>query len=217
LTAEENLRFWGKLHGLNGSELETRVNEMLVRTGLEQRRKDKVDTFSGGMKRRLNFGCGILHHPHIILLDEPTVGVDPQSRNHLFELVETLIAEGKTVLYSTHYMEEAERLCSQIAIIDHGTVLAVGSREELLKQRNLPTRLFIRFHTPQEAVAAKTGVLQNYGTNEVVEVDLIITLTKPLPEAVAALSEIPYESLQIHRPTLETLFLDLTGRMLREE
>ena len=217
LTGEENLRFWGKLYGVTGTDLNERVNEMLARIGLEQRRHDRVETYSGGMKRRLNFGCGILHRPQVVLLDEPTVGVDPQSRNHLFELVEGLIHDGITVLYSTHYMEEAERLCSRIAVIDHGKVLAVGTRDELLVQRNLPTKLTIRFHSPQAAETAKVSSLQNFGNTETIDADLHITLAKPLPETIAALSDIPYESLQIYRPTLETLFLDLTGRTLREE
>jgi ABC-2 type transport system ATP-binding protein len=131
LPAIDNLRYWGRAYGLRGNSLESRVKEVLVTIGLGDRAKDLPKNFSGGMKRRLNFGCGIVHRPPVMLLDEPTVGVDPQSRERLFELVETERANGTCIVYTTHYMEEAERLCDAVAIIDHGNLIAQGSVAEL--------------------------------------------------------------------------------------
>jgi len=137
LTAEENLSIFGRLHGVHGSALRTRVDECLARVQLAERRRDAVKTFSGGMQRRLNLAASLLHRPKLLLCDEPTVGVDPQSRNAIFDLLEELNRDGLTVIYSTHYMEEATRLCSRIGIIDHGRILALGSLDDLLAQ--LPT------------------------------------------------------------------------------
>ncbi len=131
LPAVENLRYWGKAYGLRGAELDSRVNDVLDTIGLQDRAKDLPKEFSGGMKRRLNFGCGIVHRPPVILLDEPTVGVDPQSRARLFDMVEAERDAGACVLYTTHYMEEAERLCDSLAIMDHGKVIAKGTVKEL--------------------------------------------------------------------------------------
>ena len=132
LSAEENLRLFGKLYGLAGHELRARVDDGLHAAQLFERRQDKVQTYSGGMKRRINVVASILHRPALLLCDEPTVGVDPQSRNAIFEFLQRLNADGMTIVYSTHYMEEATRLCSRIAIIDHGRLLALGTLDELL-------------------------------------------------------------------------------------
>jgi ABC-2 type transport system ATP-binding protein len=134
LTARENLRFFGSLYGLWGKRLAERVAESLALAGLEDRADDRADTFSAGMKRRLNLAIGVVHDPEILLLDEPTVGVDPESRNHLFEMVLSLKQRGKTIVYTTRDMEEAERLCDRIAIVDRGRLLALGTREELLQK-----------------------------------------------------------------------------------
>jgi ABC-2 type transport system ATP-binding protein len=134
LTAEENLRLFGRLYRLRGAVLRERVEEGLVAAQLQERRRDKVQTYSGGMRRRLNIVAAILHRPSLLLCDEPTVGVDPQSRNAIFEFVQKLNADGMTIVYSTHYMEEATRLCSRIGIIDHGKLLALGTLDELLLQ-----------------------------------------------------------------------------------
>ena len=133
LTARENLVFFAKLYGLRGKEMTARVDEVLEIIGLGDRAKDLSKEFSGGMKRRLNIGVGLLHRPALLILDEPTVGVDPQSRNSILEAVEALSGEGMAVLYTTHYMEEAERLCDRIAIIDSGRLQAEGTREELIR------------------------------------------------------------------------------------
>ena len=131
LTAAENLRFWGKMYGLGGKQLSEAVEYGLKMAGLEDRAKNRVETFSGGMKRRINIAAGILHRPRVLLMDEPTVGIDPQSRNHILETVRELNREGMTVLYTSHYMEEVEALCDQIAIVDHGKVIATGTLDEL--------------------------------------------------------------------------------------
>ena len=131
LTAAENLRFWGKMYGLSGKGLAEAVEYGLKMAGLEDRAKDRVETFSGGMKRRINIAAGILHRPRVLLMDEPTVGIDPQSRNHILDTVRELNREGMTVLYTSHYMEEVEVLCDRVAIVDHGRVIARGTLEEL--------------------------------------------------------------------------------------
>jgi ABC-2 type transport system ATP-binding protein len=133
LSAEENLLFFGRLNGVSGDELHARADELLARVSLSPRRGDRVRTFSGGMRRRLNLACSLMHRPRLLLLDEPTVGVDPQSRESLFDTVKRLAAEGTTIVYTTHYMEEAERLCDRIAILDTGRIIALGTQAELLE------------------------------------------------------------------------------------
>lgn len=135
MTAAENMRFFGEIYGVAGNILETRITELLALVGLDERRDDKVNEYSGGMKRRLNLAVSVIHRPRFLMLDEPTVGVDPQSREALFELTERLRDDGMAILYTTHYMEEAERLCDRIAIMDEGQIVAQGTLEELLTLR----------------------------------------------------------------------------------
>ena len=151
LSAEENLRLFGKLYGLAGQELRARVDHGLHAAQLFERRQDKVQTYSGGMKRRINVVASILHRPALLLCDEPTVGVDPQSRNAIFEFLQRLNADGMTIVYSTHYMEEATRLCSRIAIIDHGRLLALGTLDELLT--HLPFSELVRIARNDQTTA----------------------------------------------------------------
>ncbi|MFZ1792599.1 MAG: ATP-binding cassette domain-containing protein, partial [Anaerolineae bacterium] len=134
LTAQENLNFWGQLYGLSGSQLKTRVSEALEHIGLADKAKQRVSTFSGGMKRRVNIAAGLLHRPRVLFMDEPTVGVDPQSRRAILDMVKNLNKQGMTVLYTTHYMEEAEELSNRIGIMDHGELIAIGTRNELIRQ-----------------------------------------------------------------------------------
>jgi ABC-2 type transport system ATP-binding protein len=217
LSAEQNLRVFGQLYGLGGATLRDRITEGLEAMQLADRRRDLVSTFSGGMQRRLNIVAALLHRPKLLLCDEPTVGVDPQSRNAIFEFLEQLNRDGLTVIYSTHYMEEATRLCSRIGIIDHGRIHALGTLDELLLK--LPFEEEIRF--PQaDSTAALAGQLAAHGTVEKAEDDYRFR-----PQAGTKLSQfyalteslgLPARLFTSQRPTLEALFLHLTGRKLRE-
>ena len=217
LSADQNLRIFGQLYGLRGSLLRERVEEALVAVQLVERRKDQVKNFSGGMQRRLNLAAALLHRPKLLLCDEPTVGVDPQSRNAIFEYLERLNREGLTIIYSTHYMEEATRLCTRIGVIDHGEILAHGTLDELLTQ--LPFEDEIRFPANPEtaALAAQLG-----SNGELVTLD---GTHRFRPRADYRLSTfflqaeslgLPARLFTSQRPTLEALFLHLTGRTIRE-
>ena len=217
LSAEENLRLFGKLYGLAGQELRARVDHGLHAAQLFERRQDKVQTYSGGMKRRINVVASILHRPALLLCDEPTVGVDPQSRNAIFEFLQQLNADGMTIVYSTHYMEEATRLCSRIAIIDHGHLLALGTLDELLT--HLPFSELVRIARNDETTA-QMQALAEYGEITKAEDAYLFKLRDGLrfSEFFAAAEELglPYRYFNIRRPTLEDLFLHLTGKNLRD-
>jgi ABC-2 type transport system ATP-binding protein len=217
LSAEENLRLFGKLYGLAGQELRARVDHGLHAAQLFERRQDKVQTYSGGMKRRINVVASILHRPALLLCDEPTVGVDPQSRNAIFEFLQRLNADGMTIVYSTHYMEEATRLCSRIAIIDHGRMLALGTLDELLT--HLPFSELVRI-ARNDQTTAQMQALTEYGEITKAEDAYLFKLRDGLrfSEFFAAAEELglPYRYFNIRRPTLEDLFLHLTGKNLRD-
>lgn len=217
LNPDQNLRIFGQLYGLRGALLKERVEETLAAVQLVDRRKEQVKNFSGGMQRRLNLAAALLHRPKVLLCDEPTVGIDPQSRNAIFDYLERLNRDGLTVIYSTHYMEEAARLCSRIGVIDHGRILAQGSREELIAQ--LPFEEEIRFpadsatHSLAESLRARGEIVTLDGSHRF----------RPRPDyklsAFYALTEsfgLPGRLFASQRPTLEALFLHLTGRTLRE-
>ena len=217
LSAEENLRLFGKLYGLAGQELRARVDHGLHAAQLFERRQDKVQTYSGGMKRRINVVASILHRPALLLCDEPTVGVDPQSRNAIFEFLQKLNADGMTIVYSTHYMEEATRLCSRIGIIDHGHLLALGTLDELLT--HLPFSELVRI-ARNDQTTAQMQALAEYGEITKAEDAYLFKLRDGLrfSEFFAAAEELglPYRYFNIRRPTLEDLFLHLTGKNLRD-
>jgi ABC-2 type transport system ATP-binding protein len=217
LSGEENLRLFGRLYGLHGSLLRERVEEGLLAAGLQDRRRDEVKTYSGGMRRRLNVVAAILHRPKLLLCDEPTVGVDPQSRNAIFEFVQKLNAEGMTIVYSTHYMEEATRLCSRIGIIDHGKLLALGTLDELLVQ--LPFAQQIRI-ARNEAIAAQLDTLREFGSITASEEAFVLTPREDLRLseffATAERLGLSYRYFTVTRPTLENVFLHLTGKTLRD-
>ncbi len=217
ISAKENMEIFGSFYQIDKKQLRYTIADKLKMVGLFDRKNDKVKTFSGGMKRRLNLAASLLHDPKIILCDEPTVGIDPQSRNAIFDFLESLNDEGKTIIYTTHYMEEAERLCSRIAVIDFGHIISVGSLEELLK--GLEYRQSISFvkntQTEKNINSFNTfgTIIDEHDKFELHPEDGLI-----LSEFFKKVEEsgISYSSINIGRPTLEALFLHLTGRSLRD-
>jgi ABC-2 type transport system ATP-binding protein len=219
LTGRENLEFFGRLYGMHGPALAKRVNEVLEFTALTDRAGDRVATYSGGMRRRLNLGAAVVHRPRILYLDEPTTGVDPQSRNHIFEEVRSLNAAGVTVIYTSHYMEEVEALCPRIAILDQGRVIACDTREYLL--RMLDGTLTVRVGRDAPAVAERLGRLPGVKVQSV-EGDKITLAAADVRavtlQVVAVLRELGVEltGLEPHEPTLENVFLHLTDTKVRD-
>lgn len=209
LTASENLIFIGRLYGLRGARLAERVDYALDLAGLTDRRDDRVGTFSGGMKRRLNLVCALIHDPPTLLLDEPTVGVDPQSRNLIFEQIEKLRGEGKTIVFTTHYMEEAERLCDRVAIMDHGKILALDTVDALIAKHGGRSVIEGELESPPEAGSEFAGQID--GTHFRMESD------RPF-EDIPRLSGagLRFRSMRVDQVDLETVFLNLTGRRLRD-
>lgn len=221
LSATQNLRFWGEAYGLAGTRLRERVETVLEMIGLSDRADEPVARFSGGMKRRLNFGCGIVHEPRVLLLDEPTVGVDPQSRVNLLDRVRDQAANGVCVLYTTHYMEEAESLCDRLAIIDHGKVIAQGTLAEL--RAVMGERDLVRITGEFEPAGARAALETIAAVDIVAAEEDLLTLavtdaSRSLPALLESLSGSGAELQQttITQPSLESLFIKLTGKELRE-
>ena len=221
LSARENLTFWGKMYGLRGAKLRQRVNEVLDLIGLSDRANGRVGTFSGGMKRRVNIGVALLHKPQVIYMDEPTAGIDPQSRRNILDSVVTLKDQGMTVLYTTHYMEEAQELCNHIAIMDHGQVMACGTHEELVQLVGEQTRIdltlnveAVRVLETWQAIEGVSRVSTENGLVTVLVKDSNLVLPR-LFEAATRLSA-RITSVDIREPNLEAVFLHLTGRALRD-
>jgi ABC-2 type transport system ATP-binding protein len=221
LTARENLRFFGELYGLGGSELRARCDEVLEIIGLVDRADDRTDAYSGGMKRRLNIGIGLLNRPSLLVLDEPTVGVDPQSRNAILASVEQLGEQGMAILYTTHYMEEAERLCDRVGIIDEGRIKAEGTRRELVSRIGQRDRVELtatgELKRAAEALRGLPGV--DEATPHEAGIGLLVTdarsqLPRLLETAVGAGASVG--GVEIVEPDLEAVFLHLTGRALRD-
>jgi ABC-2 type transport system ATP-binding protein len=221
LSARENLVFWGKMYGLRGAALKSRVDEVLEVIGLADRQKDRVGKFSGGMKRRVNIGAALLHKPAVVIMDEPTVGIDPQSRRHILDNVKELNQNGMTVLYTTHYMEEAAELSHHIAIMDQGQVIAYGTHDELIKMVGEQTRIDLGLNTVAEKVLdawrSAEGVSQIDATDGRVTA-LVDDSNRVLPRLFDAASRagVRITSVDIQEPNLETVFLHLTGRALRD-
>ena len=208
LTAEENLQFFGRLYGLSGERLRERVEWALAFSGLADRRKDRVNRYSGGMQRRLNLVCGLLHDPPVVLLDEPTVGVDPQSRNLIFENIDALKLQRRTIVYTTHYMEEAERLCDRVAIMDHGKILALDTVNALLSEHGgLPT-VEIEFADRPTALEGLGGSWEKGRWR--------VQTEQPVQVLERASVAGPLANVSIRRANLEAVFLHLTGRSLRD-
>lgn len=221
LNARENLLYWGSAYGMRRQQLKNRVDEVLELAGLTDRSREPVKKFSGGMKRRLNFACGIVHEPKVLLLDEPTVGVDPQSRVRLIDLVEDLKQNGTCILYTTHYMEEAEDICDRLAIIDHGKIIAMGTLPEL--RSILGERDLLRLSGSFDAASVRE-TLSRLESLELIHIeDDQITMAVPqasrqLPAILQALAEAGAEIREttFTQPSLESLFIKLTGKELRE-
>jgi ABC-2 type transport system ATP-binding protein len=221
LTARDNLNFWGSLYKLGGSELKARVNETLTRVGLSERANDKVQDFSGGMKRRLNLCMGLLHRPKFLLLDEPTVGIDPQARLNILEVVREIAASGTTVLYTTHYMEEAQDLCQRIAIIDHGKILTVGTLDELTELAGEGQVLRLEGSFAEESARDRLGAIEGVRVHSVSDGRAMLSVSSDGPGLTAVLprlleKELGVEDVSIQQPSLQSVFIRLTGRELRD-
>jgi ABC-2 type transport system ATP-binding protein len=221
LSAAENLRLFGRLYGLAGERLQARIDACLDLVGLTDRAGDRVEDYSGGMKRRANLAAGLLHEPSLLVLDEPTVGVDPQSRHALLETVADLRAAGRAVLYTTHYMEEAERLCDRIGIIDQGRLVVEGTRHELVGQIGGQQRLQVTAIGDVQALAAACRRLPGIDEASVVDggVHLLASETGHLLRGVIDAADaigVEVTSVERDEPDLEAVFLHLTGRALRD-
>ncbi len=223
LTARENLIFWGQMYGLSGKSLNSRVDEVLEQIGLVDKAKNQVKTYSGGMKRRVNIGVGLLHKPRLLFMDEPTVGIDPQSRRAILDTVKDLNKQGMTVLYTTHYMEEAEELSDRVGIIDHGELIALGTQDELTKQVGQTDTLILHINENEDTEALAESLKSLDGVLEAIAVDHEVSIITPAAEDVLAsvVSKanergIKIRSIDIREPNLEAVFLHLTGRALRD-
>jgi ABC-2 type transport system ATP-binding protein len=221
LTARDNLNFWGSLYGLGGNELRRRVDDALSRVGLAERARDKVKGFSGGMKRRLNLCMGLLHEPKFLLLDEPTVGIDPQARLAILDVIRAAAASGSTVLYTTHYMDEAQELCDRIAIIDHGRILTVGTLEELTRMAGEGEMLRLTGSFDDETARDRLEGLDGVQLHSVEEGRAVLSvaadgpgLTAVLPQLLAG--DLDVDDVSIQQPSLQSVFIRLTGRELRD-
>lgn len=223
LTAFENLYYWGRLYNLSGRTLELRVAEVLEQIGLTDRAKDRIKTYSGGMKRRVNIAAGLLHKPKLLFMDEPTVGIDPQSRRMILDKVKELNQQGMAILYTTHYMEEAQELSNRVGIIDHGKLIAVGTQEELTKQVGENDSIHILTDPMDDlsTIAAKLQGLDGITRVKVDESGLHLITSNAETNLAPIIQEVSQagariKSIEIIEPNLETVFLHLTGRALRD-
>jgi len=223
MSAVENLVFWGRMYGLTRAEAKKRAYEVLDYVGLRDRAKGKIETFSGGMKRRINIGCALMHKPELLIMDEPTVGIDPQSRNHILETVKKLNEQGMTVIYTSHYMEEVDYLCGRIGILDKGKMIALGNKDELSSRLAGGTEMVLQLSSLTSELVSKFEMLI-----DVIRVDpdfehnKVKLLVHSTPRIVADLIdcttklEVGVLSLERNEANLESLFLQLTGRTLRD-
>jgi len=221
LSARENLTFWGRMYGVPEGTLAERIDELLETVKLSDRARGRIDTFSGGMKRRVNIAAGLLHRPEVLFLDEPTVGIDPQTRRSILELVQSLNADGLTVLYTTHYLEEAEFLCTRIGIMDEGRMIAMGTRRELTESIGATQVIRIVADGLDDSLCA--SFRESPGISEATLVKRELSLharvgANLLPEIVAGLSSsgVRIHSVEVDDPNLESVFLSLTGKSLRD-
>lgn len=220
LSGRENLRFFGRLQGLSGRRLDERIAEVLHLVGLADRADDPVEDYSGGMQRRCNIAAGLLHRPELLILDEPTVGVDPQSRNQILESIQALGGEGLSVLYTTHYMEEAERLCDRIGIMDEGRLIAEGSRRELISLIEETSHVVVAVESMADGVLADIDALSSVRSVSVAEgrIDVGVEDASSAVGAIIGVLDrhrVAVTDVSVTEPNLETVFLRLTGKALR--
>jgi len=223
LSARDNLLFWGRLYGMGGQSLKNRVEEVLEQVDLKDRAKDKVKTYSGGMKRRINIAVGLLHKPKLVFMDEPTVGIDPQSRRRILDMVKELNQQGLTVLYTTHYMEEAEELSDRVGIIDHGKLIAIGTQKELTKMVGEKEGLRLHFSEGDQLdpLAKSLQTLPEVIKVSTTDHEILVMVPdakEALPTVISKANEdgVRVRSIDIEEPNLEAVFLHLTGRALRD-
>ena len=221
LSGIENLTFWGKAYGLRGVKLKKRIGDVSDIIGIGDRLKDRVKKYSGGMKRRLNIGAALLHEPEFIIMDEPTVGIDPQSRNHILNTVKMLANSGATILYTSHYMEEVEALCSKICIMDGGRIIAAGTKDEITSSLGSQYEISIKLEKEDLTMVEKLKTLDCVSTVSMTDHDIHVvaqardTSTKAILDVVAK-SDAGLVAFDIEKANLETVFLNLTGRALRD-
>ena len=221
LSGLENLMFFGRAYGLGGAALKKRIAEVSEIIGITERLSDRVKKYSGGMKRRLNIGAALLHEPELVIMDEPTVGIDPQSRNHILDAVRALSKNGATVIYTSHYMEEVELLCSRLCIMDGGRIIASGTKNEILASLGTQSELELKLTKADDELVARIGSLDGISKVNAEEntISMIIADADKSTRDVLALvskSQAAVVSLQTKNPSLETVFLNLTGRALRD-
>jgi len=221
LTATENLKFWGRMYGITGQLLKDRISEVLEIVGLTDRAKDRIETYSGGMKRRINIAAGMLHRPKILLMDEPTVGIDPQSRNHILETVQKLNKDGMTIVYTSHYMEEVEAICERVGIIDHGKIMAIGTIDKLKKLVGSEEAINIQVENVSEETIDQLGAIElvdrinrSDGQIQVLSKDSEQILAKVISILNQAGAHVT--AVEVMEPNLESVFLHLTGKSLRD-
>lgn len=222
LSAEENVRYFGGLYGLRGKALKSATEDALKLVGLWERKKDKLATFSGGMQRRLNIAMGIVHQPEFVIMDEPTVGIDPQSRNYIMETIEQMRRDGKTLIYTSHYMEEVERLADTIVIIDQGKVIATGTEPELVNLVTAQKNILITVANPQAVILADIKQQPGVIKASLTATQLLITVTVESNDLNQLLLTLIQQSVVVNsvdqqQIDLETVFLNLTGRNLRDK
>lgn len=221
LSGYSNLKFWGHVYGIRGKALSDRIEEIGEIIGLSDRLKDRVDKYSGGMKRRLNIGVALIHKPRLLIMDEPTVGIDPQSRNHILNTVKMLNKEAMTIIYTSHYMEEVEELCDRICVMDKGRLLAQGSKEQLIKLVNGREKIDVVFTDLDASTAQKIRNL-SYIDEITVRENTCSIISEDAEHLMGDLIQIIKDtdnkilSIDVKKPSLETVFLHLTGRALRD-
>lgn len=218
LSAYKNLLFWGNLYGIPSHILKDRIHTTLELIGLLDRKKDLIKTYSGGMKRRINIAAALLHHPKVLFMDEPTVGIDPQSRSHIFEVIETLNKQGMTIIYTTHYMEEVERLCDRIAIIDSGKIIAQGTQAQLKELVPMKESIQFEFNFLSESNVNELRERLPYTMTQNKNKLLIESTVKELSKVITACNELQLsiKDIQLNKVNLEAIFLNLTGKQLRD-